>query len=106
MTQQRRRSDVKKNDIVAEVRRRTKVEDEIVSMVIDTAVEVIIEEVAKDQDVYIRFLGRFTRYKQAAKERQHFHGKFIAVPAKHRVRFKPSLTFKRAIQEDTKPEEQ
>lgn len=98
----KKRSDFTKNDVVAEVRRRTKVEDEIVSMVIDTAVQIIIEQVAKDQEVYIRSLGRFSRYKQAAKERQHFHGKFIRVPAKHRVRFKASLNFKNDIQ-DPKP---
>lgn len=83
-----------KQELVKEVARRALVTDDTAGAVIEEAMTVIKETVAKKESVFLRGFGTFGRKHRAEKKARNISkGTTVIVPARDVPHFKPSKAF-------------
>ena len=88
--------DISKKDIVAEVAETHDLTVAKAERIVNTVFDSIVEAVTDDKSVRISKFGIFDSYLSAARSgRNPNTGETIQIPSKQRIRFKPSVSFKR-----------
>ena len=87
-----------KNDIIDLITQKTGVKKRTVDLVVDSFMQSIVSGLEKGEDVSLRGVGRFyTKERKARIGRNPNTGDKIEIKAKNVVKFNPSLSLKKAV---------